>query len=251
MAFDLNLLFLLAVFAVASYVQASTGFAFGLIVISSISALGLAPIEVTAFVVSLLSLLNSMIGLQGGQWRKANFKAILYFSLPCLPATFAGIWLLAFLGENELNILKLILGVTIVGSSLLMMLQTNLAKKGSSISVFLLGGFSSGIIGGLFSTYGPPLTYIMYRQPDSLRRIRTTLLFVFAITSIMRLSFVMATQEVSMQTYILSAIGFPSVVLAALAARYYPIPITENTMRRFAYGVLLVSGVSLIVQGFN
>lgn len=250
MELDLNILFLLVVFAIGSYVQASTGFAFGLIVISSISALGLAPIEVTAFVVSLLSLMNSMIGLQGGQWRKANFKAILYFSIPCLPATFVGIWLLAFLGENQLNILKIILGVTIVGSSLVMMLQTNLAKKGSSISVFLLGGLSSGLIGGLFSTFGPPLTYIMYRQPDTLRTIRTTLLLVFAITSIMRLSFVMATQEVSMQTYLLSAIGFPAVVLAALAARYYPIPISVDTMRRCAYGILLASGVSLIIQGW-
>ncbi|KZM40299.1 hypothetical protein OA92_17295 [Marinomonas sp. SBI22] len=250
MVFDLNILFLLVVFAIGSYVQASTGFAFGLIVISSISALGLAPIEVTAFVVSLLSLMNSMIGLQGGQWRKANFKAILYFSIPCLPATFVGIWLLAFLGENQLNILKIILGVTIVGSSLVMMLQTNLAKKGSSIPVFLLGGLSSGLIGGLFSTFGPPLTYIMYRQPDTLRTIRTTLLLVFAITSIMRLSFVMATQEVSMQTYLLSAIGFPAVVLAALAARYYPIPISVDTMRRCAYGILLASGISLIIQGW-
>jgi uncharacterized membrane protein YfcA len=250
MVFDLNILFLLVVFAIGSYVQASTGFAFGLIVISSISALGLAPIEVTAFVVSLLSLMNSMIGLQGGQWRKANFKAILYFSIPCLPATFVGIWLLAFLGENQLNILKIILGVTIVGSSLVMMLQTNLAKKGSSTPVFLLGGLSSGLIGGLFSTFGPPLTYIMYRQPDTLRTIRTTLLLVFAITSIMRLSFVMATQEVSMQTYLLSAIGFPAVVLAALAARYYPIPISVDTMRRCAYGILLASGISLIIQGW-
>lgn len=250
MVFDLNILFLLVVFAIGSYVQASTGFAFGLIVISSISALGLAPIEVTAFVVSLLSLMNSIIGLQGGQWRKANFKAILYFSIPCLPATFVGIWLLAFLGENQLNILKIILGVTIVGSSLIMMLQTNLAKKGSSIPVFLLGGLSSGLIGGLFSTFGPPLTYIMYRQPDTLKTIRTTLLLVFAITSIMRLSFVMATQEVSMQTYLLSAVGFPAVVFAALAARYYPIPISVDTMRRCAYGILLASGISLIVQGW-
>ena len=248
MAFDLNLLFLLLVFALGSYVQASTGFAFGLIVISSISAMGLAPIEVTAFVVSLLSLLNSMIGLQG-QWRKANFKAILYFSIPCLPATFVGIWLLAFLGEHQLNVLKIILGATIVGSSLLMMLQTNLAKQGSSIGTFLLGGFSSGLIGGLFSTFGPPLTYIMYRQPDSLKTIRTTLLLVFAITSIMRLGFVMGTQEVSMQTYLLSAIGFPAVALAAMAARYFPIPISANAMRRFAFTVLLASGVSLIVQG--
>lgn len=249
MTFDLNILFLLTVFAIGSYVQASTGFAFGLIVISSISALGLAPIEVTAFVVSLLSLLNSIIGLQGGQWRKANFKAILWFSIPCLPATFVGIWLLAFLGENQLNLLKIILGVTIVGSSLMMMLQASLAKQGSSIPIFLLGGFSSGIIGGLFSTFGPPLTYIMYRQPDSLKTIRTTLLLVFAITSIMRLSFVMATQDVSMQTYLLSAIGFPAVALAALAARYYPIPIAANTMRRFAYAILLASGMSLILQG--
>ncbi|EAQ65046.1 hypothetical protein MED121_10010 [Marinomonas sp. MED121] len=250
MLFDLNILFLLVVFALGSYVQATTGFAFGLIVISSISALGLAPIEVTAFVVSFLSLFNSMIGLQGGQWRKANFKAILWFSIPCLPATFLGIWLLGFLGENALNLLQLILGLTIVVSSLLMMLQTNLAKQGSSIPVFLLGGMSSGVIGGLFSTFGPPLTYIMYRQPDSLRTIRITLLLVFALTSIMRLSFVILTQDVSMQTYLLSAIGFPAVILAAIAARYYPLPISANAMRRFAYAILLASGVSLIIQGW-
>ncbi|WP_418138542.1 hypothetical protein AB8616_19905 [Marinomonas sp. RS-M-Aa-14] len=66
MLMDSSSLLLLLFFALGSYIQATTGFAFGLIVVSSVSALGLAPIEVTAFAVSVLSLINAGIGLYGG-----------------------------------------------------------------------------------------------------------------------------------------------------------------------------------------
>ena len=47
---------LLLIFLIlASYIQASTGFAFALVVMSGVTAFDLAPIEVTAFVVSFLS----------------------------------------------------------------------------------------------------------------------------------------------------------------------------------------------------
>ena len=244
-----NELLLLLFFALGSYIQATTGFAFGLIVMSSVSALGLAPIEVTAFAVSVLSLFNSTLGLRGGHLRQVNRLAFSGIMLTCVPVTFIGVWLLGYLGDTELGLLKTLLGLSIVLSSLLMMLQTSRERQRSSATMFGLGGLVAGLMGGMFGTFGPPLAYLMYRQPDTLATIRATLLAIFSITSVVRIAMVMNTQTVSEATWFICLIGVPVVALSTVAASRFPLPIKPETMRRFAFALLLVAGTSLAWQG--
>ncbi|QUX90393.1 hypothetical protein CYL31_02800 [Marinomonas sp. A3A] len=249
MLMDSSSLLLLLFFALGSYIQATTGFAFGLIVVSSVSALGLAPIEVTAFAVSVLSLINAGIGLYGGHWRKINLRAFWGFILPCLPAIFLGVWLLGYLGENALGWLKFSLGLCIVVSSLVMMLQAHRVRKESSAGAFAVSGVIGGVMGGMFATFGPPITFMMYRQPDDQARIRATLLGIFCCTAALRVGSVSLTQGVDIETWLLCALGFPVVVIATLVARKFPVPISARAMRFVAFSLLLLSGVSLMWQG--
>lgn len=242
-------MFLLLFFALGSYIQATTGFAFGLIVVSGVSAFGLAPIDVTAFAVSVLSLVNAGVGLYGGHWRKVNVAAFWGFILPCLPMVFIGVWLLHYLGENAVNLLKLSFGVFIVVSSLVMMRQTHKVRTASSSGAFAVSGVLGGLMGGMFATFGPPITFMMYRQPDTLARIKATLLSIFCCTAILRIGFVSVSESVSFATWLLCAAGFPAVFLAAFVAKRYPLPISSQTMRLVAFSLLLLSGVSLTWQG--
>ncbi len=249
MDIDGSSLLLLLFFALGSYIQATTGFAFGLIVVSSVSALGLAPIEVTAFAVSVLSLINAGLGLRGGDWREINRRAFVGFLVPCLPAIVVGVWLLDYLGDNAIGWLKLSLGVCIVVSSLVMMIQAHHVRQASSTGAFALSGVIGGLMGGMFATFGPPITFMMYRQPDAQSRIRATLLGIFFCTATLRVTSVSLTQEVDTATWWLCVVGFPVVVAMTLIAKKFPLPISSRTMRFLAFSLLLLSGASLIWQG--
>lgn len=242
---------LLLIFLIlASYIQASTGFAFALVVMSGVTAFDLAPIEVTAFVVSFLSLVNSSIGLQGRLWREVDKRALLLLLIPCMPATLLGVYLLAYFGETQLALLKFSLGACIVISSLAMLVKVSKAHQKTSKIAYALCGFISGLMGGMFAAFGPPMTFIMYRQNISLVTIRATLLMAFTFTSIIRLAFVLMSQDVSQQAYFLSALGIPVVILATLAVRYFPLPISTQRMRQLVYGILFSSGLSLMFQAY-
>jgi uncharacterized membrane protein YfcA len=249
MPFDSSELLLLLFLALGSYIQATTGFAFGLIVMASVSALGLAPIEVTAFLISALSLLNSTLGLRGGHWRVVNRQALLWFILPCLPATLAGLWVLGYLGNGRLGLLQMLLGLCIILSSLLMMVQVEREKEHSGKPSFLFSGVLSGLMGGMFATFGPPITFMMYRQPDAIATIRATLLCAFSITAVVRLSAVLWMQSIDSAVVGLCLLGAPIVIIATLVARHYRLPLSDLAMRRFSFGLLMVSGLSLAASG--
>lgn len=244
-----NEVLLLLFFGLGSYIQATTGFAFGLIVMSSVGALGIASIEVTAFAVSVLSFLNASLSLRGGLWRQLNRKAFGYFMLACVPMVFIGVELLEYLGTTSVSLLQLILGACIILSSLLMMLQASKERQASPALSFTLSGVLAGLMGGLFSTFGPPIAYLMYRQPDTMATIRATLLLIFSVTAIIRISMVMGTQTVTTETWLICLTGIPVVVLATTIARRYPPPMAPETLRKCALGLLLLSGASLLIQG--
>jgi len=251
MPFDSSSLLLLCFIALGSYVQGVTGFAFGLIVMGSVTALNLASIEVTAFIVSILSLINSLTGLYGGHYRAINTRALLWIIIPCLPAMFVGIWLLNYLGESQWGLLKIILGTSIIFSSITMLYQVKNITRPSPRTSLALSGIAAGIMGGMFATFGPPITYIMYRQPTTIIIIRATLLCAFSITAFVRIIAVSSTQVLTNDIFWLCIVSIPIVVLTSTAARVYKLPFSSLTIKRCSFGLLLLSGISLIIGGLN
>lgn len=237
-------LVILAIIALGSYVQTLTGFAFGLIVVGSITLLGLAPIEFTAFVVSTLSLFNSLIAVWGYQ-RQVRWRWLLVILLSCVPFTVLGIWLLTHLGQQQASVLELLLGLSIIGCSGMMLLRPEPSKRESSASAFALSGGLAGLMGGLFGTFGPPVAYLMYRQPALLDGIRATLQALFCMTSILRIALALGAQQLDGQSYWISLLGIPVVIVGTLLGRRYQPPLSDSWMRRLAFGLLLLTGCSL------
>lgn len=243
-------LLMLLCLALGSYIQATTGFAFGLIVMASVSVLGLAPIELTALLVSALSLVNTATTLKGGLWRHLNGRALIWMLLSGIPAIFAGLWLLGHTSESERGLLQGLLGVCLIGSSLLMMYKVTQLETPSSGAAFAISGVLGGLMGGLFSTFGPPVTFMMYRQPDSVAAIRATLLCLFGVTGVIRLSAVLWSEPLDPALPGLLLLGAPVVMLFAVMARRFPPPLSNAAMRRLAFGLLLFSGIGLALRGF-
>lgn len=229
----------------AAYVQTITGFAFGLLLMGAVALTGLIPLLDAAIVISLLTLVNAMVVLARG-WRDITAKPFLLSLVGALPMVMAGYALLELLALTSLSVLRLTLGGVIAVSSLqLIRRPAPLAQVSSGVS-FAFYGALGGLMGGLFSTAGPPLVFQFYRQPLSLTVIRETLVAVFAANSLFRLGLVMVSGDWQHGAMIWAIAGLPSVIAASYLARRWPPPLAPRVLRRIVFILLLLSGLSLI-----
>lgn len=240
---------LLAIFFLGSYIQTVTGFAFGLIVMGLTSVLGLVSLPFAAFVTSLLSLLNTSIALRG-HTRLVHRPALAAMLGTAVPLTWVGLWLLERFSDDNVSTLKVVLGSVIIISCLMMMFRPKPKARMSNPGSFAVVGTLAGLIGGLFSTYGPPLAYLMYRQPLPLLEIRLTLLMTFAVTSVVRLVMAAPYMTLSPDLGLTVLLGLPVVAVGTMIGKHFGPPLPEIWMRRLAFALLVGSGASLIVSGW-
>lgn len=231
---------------VAAYVQTITGFAFGLVVMGAAALMGLMPLTDAAVVVSLLTLVNAVMMLARG-WRDIARYPFLYSLAASIPMVLAGYVILMITASVSLTALRLLLGLVIIISSLQLMRRPvpyNELSSGWSFGLFAAVG---GLMGGLFSTAGPPLVYHFYRQPLPLVAIRETLVAVFAANASFRLVLVAFEGSWNSSIPVWAAAGVPGVMAATYMARRWPPPLSPVALRRLAFVLLFLSGLSLII----
>ncbi|WP_378942049.1 TSUP family transporter [Mesorhizobium sp. ANAO-SY3R2] len=248
---------LLLLAGLAAYMQTLTGFALGLVMMGGIGLSGLMPLPEAAVLVSVLTLVNASQVLRKG-WRDVAWPEFRIIIVASLIALFFGYWLLDLLAQASLDWLKLTLGTVIVVSSFQLAMRRELLSVKSSRSSFAFFGAIAGLMGGLFSTSGPPLVYHLYRQPLALVTIRETLVAVFAVNALVRLGIVGATGDLPDAGFWWVLLAVPAVAAATFAARRWPPPLSSLAMRRIAFALLLLSGLSLslpaavgIIAGFS
>ncbi|WON77739.1 TSUP family transporter [Serratia sp. UGAL515B_01] len=234
--------FLLCV-AIATFAQNTTGFAFGLLLLGLTGLLQLAPTETIANVSSVLTLINAFILLR----RRPQLASKLVALILCcsLLGVFIGVELLNVLGAHGRELLQLLLGLTIVVCSFMLIVRSRHLQQLSGWLSF--SGFStlSGIMGGLFSSAGPPLVYQLYRQPLAAQVVRDTLIMVFAVNAFLRLTLLTYTHRFDLQAAYLALEAAPVVFALTWYMRRHPPAIAPQTLRRGVFILLLLSGVSL------
>lgn len=246
MAFE-TLLAFLVIAALAGYFQTVTGFGLGLIVMGATSGLGIAPVASVAAVVSLMTLMNCLIALPGRlqhiDWPSARAAA-----MGIIPMILLGVLLLDYLSGRATTLLSLVLGLVILYGGASLVFQPSRQQQLSSRSSFALFGGLSGLLGGLFGIAGPPLIYHCYRQPIEPVRIRNLLILLFAVTSGMRTLFVTSQGQMNAEILWLTAWSMPVIAIATYAGRRFPLPFSSLVMRRIAFVVLVMIGISLIAS---
>ncbi|QFU14770.1 sulfite exporter TauE/SafE family protein [Microvirga thermotolerans] len=229
---------------VAAYAQTLTGFAFGLITMGGVGLTGLLSLPDAAMIVSVLTLVNATQMLLKG-WRDVAWREFGLVMAASVPLLFLGYWLLEWLAGTRADLLRLILGIVIVVSSLQLARKPEPLAQRSNAASFLFFGAVAGLMGGMFSTAGPPLVYHFYRQPMSLVRVRETLVAVFALNAVFRIGLVAASGDLPAGTTLSGLLAVPVVMGATYVARRWPPPASAVTMRRIVFGLLFLSGVSL------
>ncbi len=231
---------------VAAYIQTLTGFAFGLLLMGAVALTGLVPLPEAAIIVSILTLANALMVLAKG-WRDVAAAPFALSLVGAIPLILIGYVLLNLLASSSLAALRLILGLVIIISSLQLIFKPSPRDVLSSRPSFVFFGALGGVMGGLFSTAGPPLVYHFYRQPLPYSTIRETLVAVFAINAIFRLVLVVASGEWPPHALTWALAGLPGVLLATYAARRWPPRLSPMALRRLAFLLLLLSGLSLVL----
>lgn len=231
--------------AIAAYVQTLTGFAFGLVMMGAIALVGLLPLPDAAAMVGMLTLVNATQMLVQGGWREVAGRQLRLILVASLPSLFVGYALLEWLADTRSDLLKMGLGLVIMLSSLQLAIRPVALAKPSSDASFVGFGFISGLMSGLFATGGPPLVYLLFRQPMPHARIRETLVTAFGTAQAVRLVVVVASGNLPSMSPVALVLAIPVVMLMTYAARRWPPSLSQPTMRKIVFVLLFLSGLSL------
>lgn len=236
----------MAILAVATYVQTVTGFALGMIVMGAVTVFGLVPIAFTSVIISAVSLFNCFFVLKG-EFRTFDYSLAAKTCIGIFPGLLLGLILLDYMSSSFGELLQLVLGLTIIIAGLLIILKPEPFDKESQGWAFGLSGVASGLLAGLFSMGGPPLVYLFYRQPLELKTIRLCLLSVFFVCSVSRIIMVGFQGRLSWDMLLFSLLCLPVVMTFSWVGKHYPPPLSATNMRRAAFTLLIVIGLSLII----
>jgi uncharacterized membrane protein YfcA len=236
----------MAILAVATYVQTVTGFALGMIVMGAVTIFGLVPIAFTSVIISAVTLFNSFFVLKG-ELRTFDYSLAAKTCIGIFPGLIIGLALLDYMSASFGDLLQLLLGLTIIIAGLLIIFKPEPLEQKSSDWAFGFSGVASGLLAGLFSMGGPPLVYLFYRQPLELKTIRLCLLSVFLVCSVSRIAMVGVQGGLNWDMLLFSLLCLPVVMSFSWVGKHYPPPLSATSMRRVAFTLLIVIGLSLII----
>ena len=248
--FDSSLLLLLLVLLFGSYVQAVAGFALGMIAVAVIGGLRLLDIPTLAAVVSLLSMLNASLSL-GGHTQHVHRPMLMWLAIGIVPGLLLGYGLMLYLDGNRLWLLELCLGVFITAGGLSMSIRPRSWSHESRKPFIWCMGAIGGTLGGLFSASGPLLGWFAYSQPLPVAVIRATLLSYFFLATAIRTIIVFFEGSLSASVLFYGALGAPVVILGAWLGRRFPPVVSEQSLKRGVFMLLLLMGLWICVSAMN
>ena len=238
----------LIIIAVGAMVQTVTGFAMGLIIMGGVALLGLVDITAAAAVVSLISLVNVSVALRR-TFRFVYIRLVVAILCGMTPFIFVGVVLLDYLSTSNLDLLKMLLGVVIVVAGTLLVSKPQPYEEVSHPTTAVGFGIAAGLMGGLYAAGGAPIAYLMYRQPLMIQTIRTSLLSIFAISTIIRTGMVAVEGHITHQVLILAGMAVPVVIISTLLGDKIAPRLPDQQVRTLALALLVLIGVSLILDG--
>jgi len=242
-----TLLPMLILLGFATLLQTLSGFGFGLMVVSSFTLFNLLPLTSTTFLVSVLGLFNST-SIVARNVALVHRKAFILILIGGIPFMAIGYALLEYLSAGLTIWLNILLGIAILTCCLLLLLQSRQKVASGKSWGFLVSGALGGLLGGMFSTFGPPVVFQCYRQTWSVHEIRYTLLAVFSVTALIRLAMVPFGTIPDKTTMLSTLIAIPLILVFTRLGRAVAARVKPQVVRFVAIIMLALSGFTLIIQ---
>jgi uncharacterized membrane protein YfcA len=192
---------LFGVFA-ASVLRGFTGFGFGLAAVPLLS-LALPPAQVVPFVV----VLQVVVGVGGlrSSWRHCDWRSVAGLA----PGLVAGIPLgLLILTSLPPNPVRLVIGLVIAGSVVLLAKGVHLPSKPSA-AITVSVGLVSGVVSGLSSMGGPPIVVYLLALGHSAAIVRATSIVFFMLSGMVSMVPMSLSGLIDRDVLIWSALAVP------------------------------------------
>ncbi|RCW68678.1 sulfite exporter TauE/SafE family protein [Pseudorhodoferax soli] len=232
--------------AASVYVQTLTGFALSLLLLGFVGLTNLFPLPDAVNAVSFIVVMNAATFLHRRRplrFEPAMKTAVLFNVV----GSFIGMGVLVLLAAHAFHLLRTLLGVIVIGCALLLWRMAKPHETTSPPRVFAFVGLLSGVLGGMFSAAGPPLVYVVYRQPWPLERIQESLIFSFGIGALLRLVVLGLSGRVGAQSLLLAAEAIPVVLLVTTVTANRKLPVSRETLRHIVCALLICTGVGMLV----
>ena len=177
------------------------------------------------------------------EWRELDFKDAIYLIL----STLAGIPLgLFFLSSAPEQIVRIILGLILIGFSFYNLLGPRLPRIKTNALVFP-AGFLAGILGGAYNTNGPPVVIYGVMRGWSKEKFRATLQGYFLISSLIIVIGHGLAGLWSPKIWQLFALSTPASILGVFTGRRLTKNVPQDTYQRLIYLFLIVAGFLLFM----
>jgi uncharacterized protein len=239
-----HLLFLLFV-ALAVYAQNLTGFALALILLGLVGATDLVPLVDAVNAVTVIIATTACTFLYR-RWPLQLERSLWPAVASSIAGTIVGTILLTWLADAAHEILRLVLGISVMLCALLLWRATEPLKAVSSRGAFVVAGGISGLLGGMFSAPGPPLVYLMYRQPLAHARLQESLILFFGIGALFRLALVVPAGQFSIDASQLAVEAIPVVLVVTSFAASRPPPLPLALLKAVVCLLLVATGAGMI-----
>ena len=246
----MQIVFLMALVALASFCQNLTGFAFGLIFVGVAGATQLMPIADAANVACLLSIINGISYMRAYRF-EPDWVMLKPMLISSVLGVVGGVLLLHWLSGNTLNGLRMLLGLVIVLCAMLLLMQKKALDQPSGPVSMWVAGVSSGLLGGLFATPGPPMVYHLYRQPLDRMLVRHCLFAMFVSCSLLRAAMVAVEGQLNWAVMGWTALAFPVVTGVTWWSARHPPAWPKRLVEWLVCGLLILSGASLLWSGWR
>lgn len=246
----MQIVFFMALVGLAAFCQNLTGFAFGLIFVGVAGATGLMNIADAANVACLLSIINGISYMRAYRF-EPDWVMLKPMLISSVLGVVGGVLLLHWLSGNTLNGLRMLLGLVIVLCAMLLLMQKKALDQPSGPVSMWVAGVSSGLLGGLFATPGPPMVYHLYRQQLDRMLVRHCLFAMFVSCSLLRAVMVAVEGQLNWAVMGWTALAFPVVTGVTWWSARHPPAWPKRLVEWLVCGLLILSGASLLWSGWR
>lgn len=186
--------------------------------------------------------------LVGQTWRSIKGRLVLMLLAGMVIGTSLGTWALLSVSPE---ILKRVLGGLVTGWAVLTLLQGGResraprARLGSYLAP--ASGFLGGALGAMFSVNGPPIIIYLSHVLEEKEAFRATLFGIFFADACFKMVLFTSNRLLNEAVLRFALMATPFLVAGVLAGSRLQRSLDEGLFRRIVTGILLVTGVMLLI----
>ncbi|MBE6563848.1 MAG: sulfite exporter TauE/SafE family protein [Ruminococcaceae bacterium] len=238
----IQIVWLAVITVIGSYIQSVSGFGFGIFAMLFLPNLLL--FTEANMLSSILSLLTSATVVLA-TFRQIHWKNITFPALGCIAAS---LFAVAFVKSQKNETMVLLLGIAMCLLSLYFFFFSGKIKIKPTWYAGLIAGVLSGIMGGLFSTGGPPaVIYFLQSEEDSDRYLPTISAY-FVLTNFSLIVTKAVAGFITVNVWLGLAVGVVGMIVGSLIGKSTREKIKPAVLKKIVYAVMACGGIVNILK---